>query len=93
MKIKRHFTTKENPHRGIKFKKRNCRIKNFDGSIVFHQDNVEFPEHWSQNACDIFAQKYLRKTRVPKETILIKEKNIPSWLYKSIPRPNSEFTK
>ena len=39
-------------------------IRNPDGSIVFHLDNVEVPDFWSQVASDVLAQKYFRKAGV-----------------------------
>src|SRR3990167_3218723 len=69
MKIKRYFTKKEGgPYEGIKFVTRRSEVKNPDGSVVFHMDNVVVPESWSQVATDVLAQKYFRKTGVPIKT-------------------------
>ena len=58
MKIERRFTkTGESPYQNIPFSARSSEIKNPDGSAVFHQDNIQAPEHWSQLAIDILAQK------------------------------------
>jgi ribonucleoside-diphosphate reductase alpha chain len=66
MKIERRFTkTGESPYQTIPFSTRSSEIKNPDGSAVFHQDNILAPEHWSQLATDILAQKYFRKAGVP----------------------------
>ncbi|MEE9232030.1 MAG: vitamin B12-dependent ribonucleotide reductase [Nitrospirales bacterium] len=66
MKIERRFTTAgESPYQTIPFSTRSSEIKNPDGSLVFHQDNILAPEHWSQLAVDILAQKYFRKAGVP----------------------------
>ncbi len=71
MKIDRRFTTKEGgPYYGIKFEKRTSEIRDPNGNVIFHQDNVIVPSFWSQIATDILAQKYFRKTGVP-----IKDKN------------------
>ncbi len=68
MKIRRHFTTKEGgPYAGIKFERRVSEIRDPNGNIIFHQDNVIVPSSWSQIATDILAQKYFRKTGVPVE--------------------------
>lgn len=40
-------------------------MRNPDGSIVFEMHDIEVPQHWSQMATDILAQKYFRKTGVP----------------------------
>ncbi|MBI2340098.1 MAG: vitamin B12-dependent ribonucleotide reductase [Deltaproteobacteria bacterium] len=69
MKIHRFFTKKEaSPYEGIKFVTRRSEVKNPDGSVVFHMDNVVVPESWSQVATDVLAQKYFRKTGVPQES-------------------------
>ena len=66
MKIERRFTkTGESPYQTIPFSTRSSEIRNPDGSTVFHQDNIQAPDHWSQLAIDILAQKYFRKAGVP----------------------------
>jgi ribonucleoside-diphosphate reductase alpha chain len=40
-------------------------IRNPSGEVVFEMNNVEVPNHWSQIATDILAQKYFRKAGVP----------------------------
>lgn len=65
MKIKRMFTKKGNSYEGVRFVPRRSEMKNPDGSVVFHMDNVIVPEGWSQVATDVLAQKYFRKTGVP----------------------------
>lgn len=66
MKIQRLFTKKgASPYAGIKFASRVSEVRNPDGSIVFHMDNVQVPESWSQVATDVLAQKYFRKAGVP----------------------------
>ena len=86
MKFNRHFTNgNKNLYSGIKFQYTTSEIKNMDGSIVFRAENVETPDFWSQVATDILAQKYFRKAGVPVKLKTIKEKNVPSWLWKSVP--------
>ena len=66
MKIERRFTTAgESPYQNIPFSTRSSEIRNPDGSAVFSQNNILAPEHWSQLAVDILAQKYFRKAGVP----------------------------
>ena len=68
MKITRRFTRKgKNPYEGMRFVSRVSEIRNPDGKIIFHQDNVIVPETWSQIATDILAQKYFRKAGVKQE--------------------------
>ncbi|MFQ5452889.1 MAG: vitamin B12-dependent ribonucleotide reductase [Candidatus Zixiibacteriota bacterium] len=66
MNIQRYFTKEgESPYSRINFTKRCSEIKNPNGSTVFKLENIEIPEHWSQVAVDILAQKYFRKVGVP----------------------------
>ncbi|HUX12936.1 MAG TPA: adenosylcobalamin-dependent ribonucleoside-diphosphate reductase [Spirochaetia bacterium] len=68
MKIRRRFTRKgKNPYEGIQFVTRMSEIRNPDGKLIFHLDDVVVPEHWSQIATDILAQKYFRKAGVPEQ--------------------------
>lgn len=90
MKIARNFT-KESPYALFSFSLRTSEIKNPDGSIVFKLDNVEVPEHWSQVAADVLAQKYFRKKGVPLETEVVQEEGIPEWLLRRVPKKGTTF--
>jgi len=84
MQIKRYFTTAgKDPLSSIKFVKRKSEIKNPDGSLVFRMEDIIVPEHWSQVAVDILAQKYFRKAGIPKLLKKIDEEGIPEWLQAS----------
>jgi ribonucleoside-diphosphate reductase alpha chain len=86
MHINRLFTKAgENPLASLKFTKRISEIKNPDGSTVFRMEDVMTPEHWSQVAVDIIAQKYFRKAGVPKLLKRVYEEGIPEWLQTSLP--------
>ena len=86
MKIARRFTQAgKSPYETIKFRRAVSEIKNPDGSSVFTLDSFFVPEHWSQVAADILAQKYFRKAGVPKRLKRVEETQIPSWLWRSIP--------
>ena len=37
------------------------------GKVLLHMTDLEFPEHFSQSACDIIASKYFRKSGIPTE--------------------------
>lgn len=81
MKIHRRFTVSgQSPYEGIDFRLTVSEIKNPDGSIVFQQNNIEIPAHWSQVACDVIAQKYFRKAGIPEELVAVKEEGVPVWL-------------
>jgi ribonucleoside-diphosphate reductase alpha chain len=85
MKIERHFTTAgEDSYAGIEFRKAVSEIKNPDGSIVFHLEDIEVPASWSQVATDILAQKYFRKAGVPAALKRVEETSMPSWLWRSV---------
>lgn len=65
--------------------RRTSRIVNPDGTVVFEAKDVEVPEHWSQVAVDILAQKYFRKAGVPRFTRPVHEEGVPSWLQRREP--------
>jgi len=66
VRIERRFTRMgPGPYEGMKFVKRSSEIRNPDGSTVFKLDDIDVPEHWSQLAIDILAQKYFRKAGIP----------------------------
>ncbi len=66
MRIERRFTKRgQSPYEGLAFVQRSSEIRNPDGSTVFKLDHIDIPEHWTQLAIDILAQKYFRKAGVP----------------------------
>ena len=84
MKITRKFTKAgQSPYASIVFTKRSSVIRNTDGSTVFEMNDIDIPEHWSQVATDIIAQKYFRKGGVPNMTRRVAEKGVPEWLQRS----------
>ncbi len=91
MKVKRFYTKNNTPYAGLNFVKRDSRIVNPDGTVVFEAKDVIVPENWSQVAVDVLVQKYFRKAGVPKKTKKVKEKGIPVWLQRSV--PDEEYLK
>ena len=86
MKITRRFTEAgKSPYEKIAFRRATSEIKNPDGSVVFRLEGFEVPEHWSQVAADILAQKYFRKAGVAKALKRVEETSVPSWLWRSVP--------
>src|SRR6185503_6627332 len=86
MKIRRQFTVEgESPYAGIAFRSATSEIRNPDGSVVFHQSDMEVPEEWSQVACDVLAQKYFRKAGIPAKLKPVAEKDVPEWLWRKEP--------
>ncbi len=86
MKITRRFTEAgSSPYASIKFRRATSEIKNPDGSIVFSLKGFDVPEHFSQVAADILAQKYFRKAGVARRLKRCEETQVPSWLWRSTP--------
>ncbi|MCC6547503.1 vitamin B12-dependent ribonucleotide reductase [Candidatus Sumerlaeota bacterium] len=86
MKITRRYTeVDKSPYAKIPFTQRTSRIVNPDGSVVFEAKDIMVPEHWSQVAVDILAQKYFRKAGVPAALKRDPEPGVPEWLQRSIP--------
>ncbi|MGA8077603.1 MAG: adenosylcobalamin-dependent ribonucleoside-diphosphate reductase, partial [Xanthobacteraceae bacterium] len=85
MRIERRYTKEgQSPYADIVFRLTTSEIRNPDGSVVFHAENVEVPEQWSQVASDVLAQKYFRKAGVPARRKKVEEETVPSWLWRSI---------
>src|SRR5215471_3386791 len=81
MRIERRNTSSgQSPYAGIDFRLTTSEIKNPDGSVVFHLDNVEIPTAWSQVASDVLAQKYFRKAGVAARLKKVEEETVPSFL-------------
>lgn len=93
MKIQRLFTNdKTHIFTQISWKTIDAEIKNADGSIVFIQKNVQVPSHWSQDSTNVLAQKYFRKTGVPKDLVTAPDMlGLPNWLTPCKPMDNTEF--
>ncbi len=68
LQIERRFTTAgTDPYDSVEWIRRDSRITNPDGSIVFEMKNAEVPADWSQVAADIMVSKYFRKAGVPQK--------------------------
>src|SRR6202041_3934677 len=79
MRIERRYTKDgQSPYAEIAFRLTASEIRNPDGSVVFHADDVEVPAAWSQVASDVLAQKYFRKAGVPARLKRVAEETIPS---------------
>src|SRR3984885_13680496 len=85
MRMERHYTKDgQSPYAEIAFRLPVSEIRNPDGSVVFHADDVEVPAAWSQVASDVLAQKYFRKAGVPARLKKVEEETVPSWLWRSV---------
>ncbi|HSI42626.1 MAG TPA: adenosylcobalamin-dependent ribonucleoside-diphosphate reductase, partial [Xanthobacteraceae bacterium] len=83
MRIERRYTEAgRSPYADIAFRSTASEIRNPDGSIVFRLDGIEVPEHFSQVASDILAQKYFRKAGVPARLKRVEEESVPSFLWR-----------
>ncbi|PTX55934.1 ribonucleoside-diphosphate reductase class II [Litoreibacter ponti] len=86
MKIDRKLTKAgQDAYAALEFTTTASEIRNPDGTVVFKLNNVEIPAGWSQVASDVIAQKYFRKAGVPAATKRVKEKGVPSFLWRSVP--------
>ena len=86
MRIERRNTTAgQSPYAAIDFRLTTSEIRNPDGSVVFHLDDVEIPTAWSQVASDVLAQKYFRKAGVAARLKKVEEETVPSFLWRSVP--------
>jgi ribonucleoside-diphosphate reductase alpha chain len=66
LRITRRFTEAgKDPYEKIEWSRRDSRITNPDGSVVFEMTDAEIPAGWSQVASDIMVSKYFRKAGVP----------------------------
>jgi len=91
MKLERVFTKEDkSPYEGIQFCSRKSEIRDPDGKIVFSVESAMVPQHWSQVAVDVLAQKYFRKAGVPEKTRKVSEKGVPKWLQRSEPVPSDD---
>ena len=85
MRISRRFTKPgQSPYADIEFRRASSEIRNPDGSLVFEMNDLEIPADWSQVACDVLAQKYLRKRGVPAALKPVEERAVPSWLWRQV---------
>ena len=86
MKIERKFTTAgQDAYAELDFVSATSEIRNPDGTVVFRLDDIEVPGTWSQVASDVIAQKYFRKAGVPTELKKVREKDVPEFLWRSVP--------
>ena len=91
MKIERVFTTAgEDAYAGLDFVKATSEIRNPDGSIVFQLKDIDVPSSWSQVASDVIAQKYFRKAGVPAKLRKVREKDVPEFLWRSVPAEDND---
>ncbi|MEM6339588.1 MAG: vitamin B12-dependent ribonucleotide reductase, partial [Pseudomonadota bacterium] len=92
MKIERKFTRSgQDAYAELDFVTTLSEIRNPDGTVVFRLDEVEVPARWSQVASDVIAQKYFRKAGVPSKLQKVKEKDVPEFLWRSVPAKGAEM--
>ena len=77
--ITRHFTKElekstKSVYDMFKWKKINVKLKNYStGKLITDMEQLEFPNHYSQSACDIIASKYFRKKENDRTETSMKE--------------------
>jgi ribonucleoside-diphosphate reductase alpha chain len=93
MKIERIFTKAgQDAYADVDFRTTTSEIRNPDGTIVFKLDDCEVPSKWSQVASDVIAQKYFRKAGVPTAMTKVREKDVPEFLWRSVPAKGAEMS-
>ena len=93
MKIERIFSKAgQDAYADIDFRTTTSEIRNPDGTIVFKLDDCEVPSKWSQVASDVIAQKYFRKAGVPSAMTKVREKDVPEFLWRSVPADGAEMS-
>ncbi len=86
MQIPRRYTAAgRDPFAAFSFAPRTSRIANPDGSVVFEMKDLLVPDHWSQVAVDVLAQKYFRKAGLPAKSERVPEEGVPEWAQRSVP--------
>ncbi len=66
LRVNRRFTEAgRDPYDSFEWSRRDSKITNPDGSVVFEMNEAEIPAQWSQVASDIMVSKYFRKAGVP----------------------------
>ena len=66
LSFKRQYTRDGvSPYDMFNYELRTSIIRNPNGEVKFELKDVEVPQHWSQIATDILAQKYFRRAGVP----------------------------
>lgn len=68
--LKPHFTVQLKDNQSVydlvKWKKVNVHLTDhMTGKVLVHMTDLDFPEHFSQSACDIIVSKYFRKSGIP----------------------------
>jgi len=66
-------------------------INNTTKEIIFEQQDCEVVKGTSQISANILSSKYFKKVQVPKQTVVIKERGIPSFFCKSVPVKDTVF--
>ncbi|MGB3556520.1 MAG: vitamin B12-dependent ribonucleotide reductase [Jannaschia sp.] len=86
MRLERKLTEAgQDAYAALTFTTTTSEIRNPDGTTVFKLDAVEIPKGWSQVASDVIAQKYFRKAGVAARLKPVREKGVPSFLWRSVP--------
>ena len=92
MHIERRFTKAgQSPYQGVNFVKKDSRITEFDGTVVFEANDILIPESFSQVATDVMAQKYFRRAGVPEESVPVPEEGVPEWAQRRVPAEGTNF--
>lgn len=90
--VTRYFTTPgKHPFDLLEWDKRDSKIINEKGEVIFALNDVEVPKGWSQLATDIVVSKYFRKAGVPETGHEVSVKQVITRVARSIRRAAEEF--
>ena len=95
LRITRLFTKPgEDPLDSVEWSRRDSRITNPDGSVVFEMKDAEVPSTWSQVAADIMVSKYFRKAGAPQRDAegRIIEMDFGGFLFFNVYFPNGQMS-
>jgi ribonucleoside-diphosphate reductase alpha chain len=86
MRVSRLITDRNSdPFAGISWKTVDVEICSADPAARVCLTDIEVPSAWSYSAAETFARYYIRRTGVPVALTKVKEKEIPEFLWRSVP--------
>lgn len=77
--------SQEDPFECFKYRRIDIRITDKEGNLKLFLEDCEFPDFWSQTACDTLAYYFFRKNGVPAALRKRRVDNVPDWLCPSEP--------
>ena len=86
MRIPRLITdSTADPFAGLRWKTVDVEIYAADPAARVCLTDIEVPANWSYSAAETFARYYIRRAGVPVARLKVREDDVPSWLWRSVP--------